>query len=179
MIKTMSKTANLADELFFVTMTIVDWIDLFTRQIYFDFIIDNLKYCQDKKGLEVYEYVIMTNHVHLICLGNNAQLSDILRDFKSYTSKELVKLIKDNPDESRKKWILSAFRKAGRKNPRNENYQVWQNFNSPTLLDNSFLIDQKTEYIHMNPVVAGFVNEPWDYYYSSANPNGPLETYDF
>ncbi len=31
----MSKTANLSDELFFVTMTIVDWIDLYTRQIHF------------------------------------------------------------------------------------------------------------------------------------------------
>lgn len=98
----MSKTANLPDELFFVTMTIVNWIDIFTRKIYFDFIIDNLKYCQEKKGLEIYEYVIMTNHIHMICLGNNVPLSDILRDFKTFTSKELFRLIRDNPKESRR-----------------------------------------------------------------------------
>ena len=62
----MAKTASLQDELYFITMTIVDWIDVFTRQIYFDFIVDNLKYCQDKKGLRIYEYVIMTNHIHMI-----------------------------------------------------------------------------------------------------------------
>ena len=175
----MSKTANLPDELYFVTMTIVDWIDLFSRQIYFDLITDNLRFCQANKGLDIYEYVIMTNHVHMICLGNGTPLSDILRDFKSFTSKELVKLIKGNPKESRKKWILDTFKKAGKKNPLNENYQVWQNFNYPTLLEAPYLIDQKTEYIHMNPVVAGFVSEPYEYYYSSANPNSPIETLDF
>ena len=61
----MAKTANLSNELFFITMTIVNWIELFTRQIYFDLIIDNLNYCQNKKGLEVYEYVIITNHVQV------------------------------------------------------------------------------------------------------------------
>ena len=172
----MSKTAALPDEPYFITMTIIDWIDVFTRRIYFEFIIKNLKYCQTKKGLDIYEYVIMTNHLHMICMGNGIPLSDILRDFKSYTSKELVKLIKENPKESRRKWMLNAFRRAGKKNPLNEMYQVWQNFNYPTLLDSSYLIDQKTEYIHMNPVVAGFVHEPYEYFYSSANPHGPLKT---
>ncbi len=65
----MSKTASQPDELYFITMTIVDWIDIFTRRIYFDFIIDNLEYCQKNKGLEIYEYVIMTNHIHMICKG--------------------------------------------------------------------------------------------------------------
>ena len=175
----MAKTANLPNELFFITMTIVDWIDLFTRQIYFDLIIDNLNYCQNNKGLEVYEYVIMTNHLHMICLGKDKPLSDILRDFKTFTSKELVKLIKNNSDESRRSWILKAFKQAGEKNPLNKYYQVWQNFNSPTLLDTSYLIDQKSEYIHDNPVVAGFVSEPYTYYYSSANPDSPLKTLDF
>ena len=174
----MSKTASLPNELFFVTMTIINWIDVFTRQIYFDFIIDNLKYCQKNKGLEMYEYVIMTNHIHMISLGKDVPLSDILRDFKTFTSKELIKLIKENPDESRKKWMLSAFQKAGKNNPLNINSQVWQNFNAPTLLDSSFLIDQKTEYIHMNPVNAGFVSEPHEYYYSSANQDSPLKTFD-
>ena len=93
----MSKTAILPNELYFVTLTIVDWIDIFTRQVYFDFIIDNLKYCQENKSLEVYEYVIMTNHIHMICLGKEIPLSDILRDFKTFTSKILFKLIKENP----------------------------------------------------------------------------------
>lgn len=175
----MSKTANISNELFFVTLTIVNWIDLFTRSLYFDLIIDNLKYCQQKKGLDIYEYVIMTNHIHMICLGDKVPLSDILRDFKTFTSKELFKLIRENQYESRKTWILAAFMKAGKDNILNKNFQIWQNYNSPTLLDNNFLIDQKTDYIHNNPVVSGFVSEPHEYYYSSANHNGPLVTFDF
>lgn len=175
----MSKTANLPNELFFVTLTVVNWIDLFTRSNYFNFIIENLKYCQEKKGLEIYEYVIMTNHTHMICLGNNIPLSDILRDFKTFTSKELFKLVSTNPEESRKEWILKAFIKAGKSNPLNKNFQVWKNFNYPTLLDSSYLIDQKTEYIHNNPVISGFVSEPHEYYYSSANESGPLVIFDF
>ncbi len=125
----MSKTANIPNELFFVTLTIVNWIDVFTRSVYFDFIIDNLNYCQNKKGLEIYEYGIMTNHIHMICLGNEVPLSGILRDFKTFTSKELFKIISENSKESRKEWILKAFRKAGKKSPLRKNNQVWQNFN--------------------------------------------------
>ncbi len=175
----MSKTANIPNGLFFVTMTVVNWIDIFTRKIYFDFVVDNLKYCQEQKGLEIFEYVIMTNHIHMICRGNKVPLSDILRDFKTFTSKELVKLIRDNPKESRKEWMLEAFKNAGRLNPLNKHFQVWQNHNSPTLLDSNYLIDQKATYIHNNPVAAGFVSKPDEYYYSSANENGPLVTFDF
>ena len=75
--------------------------------------------------------------------------------------------------------MLKAFKKAGEQNPLNRNIQIWQNFNFPALLDNNFLIDQKTEYIHMNPVLAGFVNDPADYYYSSTHPISPLKTFDF
>ena len=88
----MSKTASQPNELYFVTLTIVDWIDVFTRVLYFDFIIDNLDFCQRKKKLEVYEYVIMTNHIHMICLGRDKPLSDILRDFKTFTSKVLLRI---------------------------------------------------------------------------------------
>ena len=74
--------------------------------------------------------------------------------------------------------MIAAFEQAGKENILNKKYQVWQNFNFPTLLDNPFLIDQKTNYIYMNPVVAGFVSEPFEYYYSSANPNSPLNIFN-
>jgi len=94
------------NDLYYVTLTIVDWIDLFTRVEYKDLIIENLKHCQEKKNLELYAYVLMTNHLHMICSSNKNPLSDILRDFKSYTSKELMKMIIDLPTESRRDWGL-------------------------------------------------------------------------
>jgi len=68
----------------YLTLQIVQWADLFTRKIYRDIIIDSLKYCQKNKGLEIYAYVIMSNHIHLLAKDENGNLSAILRDFKKY-----------------------------------------------------------------------------------------------
>ena len=173
----MNKTAALSNELFFITTTVIGWINVFTRPEYCDFIIENLEFCQEKKGLKIFEYVLMTNHLHLICLGDGKPLSDILRDFKTFSSKELFKMIRSNPQESRKVWLLPLLVNYGQSNPLNKHHQFWENYNSPTLLDNNLIIDQKTEYIHMNPVKAGIVAEPYHYVYSSANENSPLKTY--
>ncbi|MCF8369337.1 MAG: hypothetical protein K9G76_09870, partial [Bacteroidales bacterium] len=76
-------------------------------------------------------------------------------------------------------WMLKTFRKYGKENVLNQNIQVWQNFNSPTLLDNNQIIDQKTEYIRNNPVRTGFVIIPEDYKHSSASSYSPIKTLDF
>ena len=80
----------------FVTFTIVDWVDIFTRKVYCDLIIESLKYCQKEKQLYIHAFVIMSNHVHLVVSAEegNCKLSDIIRDFKKFTSKKIVKTIK-------------------------------------------------------------------------------------
>ena len=155
--------------LYFVTTAVVHWIDVFTRSIYKDIIIDSLSYCIEEKGLLLHSYVIMSNHIHLIIGKQKAELtfSDILRDFKKFTAMKVIQAIKDNPQESRKEWILWMFRKAGKKNGNNIMYQFWQQDNHPIELKGNW-IDQKLEYIHQNPVVAGWVNQPEEYLYSSA-----------
>lgn len=76
------------DKLHFVTLQVVEWIDIFTRQKYRDIIINNLDYCQKNKGLEIFAWVIMSNHIHLLIKSEQEELSNILRDFKSFTSKK-------------------------------------------------------------------------------------------
>lgn len=169
----MRRTA-VTDELYFVTLTVTDWLDVFTRRIYSDLMIENLKYCQQNKKLNIYAYVLMTNHLHLIANAEDGSLSDILRDFKTYTSKELIKLIANNPLESRRDWLLNAFEFAGKQNPQNKHHQFWQNGNYPVLLYSADFIQQKIDYIHNNPVKAGFVGSAHEYWYSSANPDSPL-----
>jgi|GEM_PF-4568697 len=71
----------------FVTFTIVNWVDLFTRQDYKQLIVENLNYCIRHKGLTVFAYVIMSNHIHLIIQSQESNLSNIIRDFKKFTSK--------------------------------------------------------------------------------------------
>ncbi|HYG14661.1 MAG TPA: transposase [Bacteroidia bacterium] len=156
-------------------MTIVNWIDLFTREDYKLIITNNLKHCQQNKGLRVFEYVLMTNHIHMIVQSDGKPLSDTLRDFKSYSAKQLFTTIAENPKESRKEWLTRAFKREGRINPLNKAIQIWQNGNYPVLLFSKEMIQQKINYIHQNPVKAGFVAEPHEYLYSSASPDSPLK----
>lgn len=84
-------------------------------------------------------------------------------------------MIADNVQESRRDWMIRAFERAGKYNPLNEGHQFWQNGNYPVLLFSPTVIDQKINYIHENPVRAGFVGSAHEYWYSSANPESPLK----
>ena len=169
----MSRNAS-TDELYFVTLTVTDWIDVFTRRLYNDFIIENLTYCQQHKNLNIYAYVIMPNHIHMVANVTDGSLGDVLGHFKTYTSKRLFEMIRDNPLESRREWMVKAFEKAGKFNNANEHHQFWQNGNYPVVLFTPAVIDQKIDYIHENPVRAGFVGSAHEFWYSSANPESPL-----
>lgn len=50
----------------YMTFQVVYWIDIFSRKIYRDIILDSFRFCQRHKGLKVHAYVIMSNHVHCI-----------------------------------------------------------------------------------------------------------------
>jgi len=76
---------------------LVAWADVFTRKSYKDFILENLTYSRKEKGLYLYSYVIMSNHIHLVVQQNDGKLSDWLRNFKKFTSKKLLKMILENP----------------------------------------------------------------------------------
>ena len=90
-------------------------------------------------------------------------MEDIIRDLKRHTSKTLLKNIEENPQESRKKWMLWMFERAGKKNPNNKKYQSWQQNNHPIELSSNYLMQQKLDYIHANPVETGMVWQP-DHY---------------
>ncbi|MET3540697.1 REP element-mobilizing transposase RayT [Pontibacter aydingkolensis] len=68
--------------LYFLTMTVVDWVNIFTRPVYKHIIVDALRFCQENKGLRLHAWVLMSNHLHLIAsTAEDKNLSDILRDF--------------------------------------------------------------------------------------------------
>lgn len=151
----------------FVSFATVFWIDLFIRRFYSEIIVDSLSYCIDNKGLILNAWCIMTNHVHLIIRSETGELSDIMRDLKKFTSKKLITCIQERPQESRKDWMLEMFSRAGKINPNNKNWQVWQQHNQPIELSNNTILDQRLDYLHMNPVKAGFVDKPEDWLFSS------------
>ncbi|OHX66422.1 transposase [Flammeovirga pacifica] len=168
----MSRSHSFYDQeaTYFVTMTVVYWIDVFTREAYRNILLDSLRYCQEHKGLKIHAYVIMSNHVHLIISkGQHLNLSDILRDLKKHTSKTIIKNIEENREESRKDWMLWMFQRAGQKNSNNKKYQFWQQHNQPVILNTPEKLSQRLGYIHDNPIKAGVVQDAKDYLYCSAS----------
>lgn len=152
----------------FISFATVNWIDVFIRSSYFSCIIESLEYCRKNKGMEIYGYVIMPSHIHLIFRSSFNDPSGLLRDFKGFTAKKMLKSIIENPGESRKEWMLNIFKKAGEKNSNVENMQFWQQNNHPIEIWSSEVFQQKLNYIHNNPVKAGFVVNANNWKYSSA-----------
>jgi len=166
------------EALHFVTFTVVNWIDVFTRNVYKDIVLDSFRYCQMNKGLEIYAYCIMTNHIHMIVAvqDNTFGLVDVVRDMKKYTASTLIKAIKSNPKESRKEWMLWMFGRAGKRQSGNKDYQFWRNGFHPIELSSNQMIEQRLDYIHENPVRAGFVLSQEEYLYSSAKNYAGLDS---
>jgi putative transposase len=166
---------------YFLTFTAVNWVDVFIRNSYKEIIIESIQYCQKYKGLEVSAWCIMTSHLHLI-LGTKGEnkLEDIIRDLKSFTSRKIRNQIESDIQESRKEWMMWMFKRAGKKNVRNNDFQFWQQHNHPVELNSNEMMDGRLDYIHNNPVEAGFVSKAEDWIWSSARDyaeegKGPIE----
>lgn len=152
----------------FITATVVDWIDVFSRKNYRDCIIECFDYCIKNKEMILYDYVIMSNHIHMILQSNDGKLSDLVRDFKKFTAKTILDKIQNEP-KSRREWMLERFKLATETHSRNKNYQFWQYGNHAEEIFSEHFLWSKLDYIHMNPVRAGIVIKIEDYIYSSAS----------
>jgi len=152
----------------FITFSVIEWIDVFSRECYKEILVDSIKFSIANKGLIVHAWVIMPNHVHMIVSAMQGHdLMGIIRDIKKFTSRKITEAIKENVQESRKQWMLWLFKSAAAKNSNNNDYQFWQQDNHPIELITKEMIDQRLNYLHENPVKAGLVWEPADYKYSS------------
>ncbi|MEZ5001577.1 MAG: transposase [Chitinophagales bacterium] len=153
---------------YFLTFQIVGWIDIFSRKEYRDIVVDSFNFCHKTKGLKIYGWVIMSNHIHCILSSPEGKLSDTIRDLKRHTSKFILESV-DSTKESRRDWMLHQFKYYASRHTRNENYQLWTHENHPIeIVLSSNMFDQRLNYIHENPVRAGVVELPEEYLYSSA-----------
>jgi putative transposase len=98
--------------------------------------------------------------------------SGLIRDFKGFTSRKMLKLIEENQQESRKDWMLWMFERAGKKNSNVKEKQFWQQNNQPIKIWSLKVFEQKLNYLHNNPFVTGFVTDGIDWKYSSARNYG-------
>lgn len=142
---------------YFVTLTVVEWLDIFTSHKFMQILLESLQYCQKEKGLLVVAYVFMTNHIHLIISSKSDSLDNILRDFKRHTTKQIKSMLKND----RRKYVFDVISRS--------DGSIWQSDNFPELITTRKFLEQKTNYIHNNPVKKGLVAKPEDWLFSSAS----------
>ncbi len=144
-------------------------MDIFIRQSYRELFLESVRYCQREKGLEVGAWCIMSNHIHMI-IGSDGRnkIQDIVRDLKSFTSRHIRKAMECDLQESRREWILWTMKREGTYRSSNKDFQLWQHHFHPIELNSNYLLDNKLDYIHLNPVKQGWVERPEHWVYSSA-----------
>jgi len=173
---------------YFVTSTLLEWINLFSDEKYANIVIEELKFRIAKKELQLYAYVIMPNHFHLILSSDN--IPGVMRRIKSYTAKKIILELELNagmsegantnvsttgkdflstrsltPEDSRT--ILGKFAMNKLSTKSASKYQVWQEGYHPKLILTDYEFGQKINYMHNNPVKKGLVKLPEEWIYSS------------
>ena len=148
-------TRALKDQIYFVTFTIKNLYYLFDRHNRFEILEDSFVYCQKNRNLRIYAFVFMLNHLHFI--ASAPDLGAVIRDMKTFLSKEFKKnILATEPS------VLKIFKENGK-------YNFWMNTNYPKLIESEDFFCQKLDYIHYNPVKKGYVHNPENWRWSSAS----------
>jgi REP-associated tyrosine transposase len=157
--------------LHFVTLTVVGGIDVFTRYEYCDLLVENLNFCIEHKRLRVYEYAILPSHLYMIAGVEQGNLPKVLRDFKSYSAKQVLRAIAEHPEENRKEWLQRLFQFFANRYQNNSEHHFWQFGNQPVDLDK--IAEKKLAFPSPidNLLKAKIVDEPGNYRYCSAYSN--------
>ena len=146
----------------FLTCTVLNWMPLFTRPQTVNIILDALRHRQAQNNWQVYGYVILENHMHLIVQTEN--LAEELPRFKSYTARTLI----DYLQESHAEHLLQQLAFFRKQHKADRDYQLWEEGSHPQMIEDETVLRQKLEYIHQNPVKRGYVDDPIHWRYSSA-----------
>ena len=150
---------------YFLTLTIQRWYYIFDRHNRWDILAHSIRHCQAHKNLEVFGYVFMLNHIHVIARAPD--VGGFLRDFKRHTSRSLQRnLARHEPA------VLELFTSD------DGSCKFWKMSNAPRAIENEEFYIQKLRYIHFNPVRKGYVERPEYWKWSSANPESPIALSD-
>jgi putative transposase len=155
---------------YYLTFHVVDWADIFVKPVFKQIIAESLNYFIARKGLTVYSWCLMTNHLQLMASAKQgSQIIPLTDEFRKFTTRIILEDI-EAESEVRRSWIMKRFRKTSGPFRLNTQFHVWQNRLDAIHidLDNDDLFNQYLEIIHNNPVRERVVSKPEDYLHSSA-----------
>ena len=151
-----------SEGIYFLTATAVNWLPVFAFRDTCLQVLEALAYCRKEKGLRLYAYVLMENHLHLV--AEAPELSQCIQSFKRHTARKLLQWAETN----NKEWLLHQFEYCKKAYKDRSRYQVWQEGSHPQLIQGDAMLRQKITYIYNNPVRRGYVDLPEHWRYSSA-----------
>jgi hypothetical protein len=146
----------------FLTCTIVAWLPVFTRPEAVKIILDSWRFLQNRQRLVVYGYVILENHLHLIASAED--LAREIGDFKSFTARQIIDLLATKGEHM----FLEQLKYYKARHKTGRDYQLWQEGSHPQQIQGDEMMRQKLDYVHLNPVKRGYVDEAVHWRYSSA-----------
>ena len=158
------------DACYFLTFNVIDWISVFIRPAYKRIIVDSLNYFVQARGVTIYSWCLMSNHLHLLAkTEEDYGMANFERDFKKFTTVKVLAAIGTEPD-LRREWMLRHFEDFSKSLRKIEKLHVWQNCSSPVHVDckQRDVLQQRIVSIHENPVRDGIVDLPENYLFSSA-----------
>ena len=137
-------------------------MSLFTNPAIVRIIFESLRFLQRERNLQIYAYVVMENHLHMVVSSDDPAKD--LANFRAYTARSII----DSLREIKSKYWLKRLEEAKLDCKRDRKHQFWQEGYHPKQIISSDMMEQKINYIHYNPVKRGYVDEPTDWRYSSA-----------
>ncbi len=149
-------------EIFFWTATINKWQRLLQSDSYKDVIIGSLEYLSKAGKVDVFAFVIMPNHIHLIWRVNeNNGKEKTQGSFLKYTAHEFKKMLKKERNTKLSNYAVNAV---------NKKYEFWQRDSLAVHLYDQDVAYQKLDYIHANPIAEHWqlANDSCEYKYSTA-----------
>jgi len=146
---------NLPGALHFVTGNIIDRIPIFKDEQYCNGFLEELRGQLTKGPSKLISWVLMPEHFHLIVNPQDGDIKGFVGSLKSLTANRL--------------WKVSQHPGFVREQPDSDGsiHQVWQDSFKALPLWSSWMIWQKINYIHANPVKAGLVKSAKGYRWSS------------
>jgi REP element-mobilizing transposase RayT len=146
----------------FLTCTIVGWLPVFTRPETVKIVLDSWRFLQEHRGVDIFGYVILENHLHMI--ASAPDLGEQIQRFKSFTARQIIDHLKKC--NAQRLLSLLAYLKASYKTECE--FQLWEEGSHPQSIHSDDMMVQKLDYMHVNPVKRGYVDDPTHWRYSSA-----------
>lgn len=149
---------------YYITTNVYGRLKVFNTPSFIIPILDSLNFYRYQFKCKLLGYVIMLDHLHLLIYptGDSSVVSDFMRDFKRFTSGRIARQAEL---EGKTDWI-AHFQESGEETKRAEK-KVWQDSFWEQFIFTEKFLTEKLNYIHMNPVRAGMVDDPAKYPYSS------------